>query len=52
MNMADVAKRSPICSTSEALVVLCAVGYCYRKELGSFSLTVLAAGIAVFSTSH
>ena len=46
MNMADEAKHSsPICSTSEALVVLCAVGHCYRKELGSFSLTVLAAAL-------
>ena len=53
MNVADETKLcSPVCSNFEALVILCVIGYHYRKELGSFSLPVLAAGVAVFSTAH
>jgi hypothetical protein len=37
VNTVDEAKlRSPICSTSKALVVQCMVGHCCGEELGPF----------------
>ena len=50
--MADEVKlRSPIRSTSEALVVRCVVGVVTEKNW-HFLLTVLASGISVFGASH
>ena len=51
--MADEAKpHSSICSTSEALVMQCAVGCCSGEELGPVCWPMPAAGITVFSASH
>ena len=43
---------SPICSTSEVLVVQCAVKHCYAEELGPFCWAMPAAGVAVFDATH
>ena len=51
--MTDEAKlHRPVRSTFEALVVRSVVGRGCGEELGPFCSPVLAAGIAVFSTSH
>ena len=53
VNMAEKVKlHSPVRSTFEALVVLCAVGHCHGEELGPYCWPIPSTGVAVFSVSH
>ena len=53
VNTADEVKLcSPICSTSEVLVVQLEFRHHHGEELGPFCKTIPAVGLAVFSASH
>ena len=53
MNMVDEARlHSPMCSTSEALVVRYAAGRCHGEDLRPFCRPGLAADFAALSASH